>query len=56
MVEIIVSEPGDHHKLVWELMALLERAEQKKDLAILQDRFYLAKRAGFKLREQMGQE
>ena len=50
MVDIIVSGQGDHTKLMWELMALAAKAEEKKDLFVLQDRYNLAEKAGFKLK------
>ena len=50
MVDIIVSGQGDHTKLMWELMALAEKAEEKKSLSILRDRYTLAEKAGFKLK------
>ncbi len=52
MVDIIVSGQGDHTKLVWELMALAEKAEEKKDLSVLQDRYILAEKAGFRLKTE----
>ncbi len=52
MVDIIVSGQGDHTKLVWELMALAEKAEQKNSLLVLRDRYTLAEKAGFKLEKQ----
>ena len=50
MVDIIVSGQGDHTKLMWDLMLLLDKAEQKKDLSMLRDRYTLAEQAGFKLK------
>ena len=41
---------GDTQKLAWDLMELIEKALEKKDLALLKERYTIAQRAGFEIR------
>lgn len=46
--------PGDNDKLLWSVMALLERIEQTGDFSLSVERYILAENAGFKLRKDNG--